>query len=69
MKWQKVSYWTRKSDALYLLYMPLEIIKTIPYILIGEPQINEMTWHEYIDLAKSQADVRTGRMWELISWD
>jgi len=60
----KSKHWTWKSDVRYYLYrMPLNIILTIPAILRGEPKINDMTWRDYIDLAKAMADAQYGRMW------
>lgn len=60
----KSKYWTWKSDVKYLYTMPLNIIKTIPAILRGEPKINGMTWRDYIGLAQAVADAQCGRMWE-----
>ncbi len=60
----KSKSWTWKSDVKYWLYrMPLNIIKTIPAILKGEPRINEMEWRDYISLACAMADCQCGRVW------
>ena len=66
MEFVKSENWTRKSDAMYLVRMPIEVIKVIPAILMGEPKINEMNWFDYIDLANSFADMKCGRLYRLI---
>ena len=61
----KSKYWTWKSDVKYYFYrMPLNVIKTIPAILRGEPKTNDMTWRDYIGLAHAMADCQCGRIWE-----
>jgi len=61
----KSPYWTWKSNIKYWFWrMPLNVLKTIPAILKGEPRINDMTWRNYVGLAMAMADAQTGRMWE-----
>ena len=66
MKLIKNPNWTWRNDLRYYLILPFEIVRMIPAILKGEPRIlNDMHWRDYIGLAHSNADVKTGRWYKL----
>jgi len=69
MKLVKNSNWTWRNDLRYYLILPFEIIRMIPSIFKGYPALNAMTWRDYIGLAHSFADAKTGRMykWERLN--
>jgi len=65
MKWIKNPKWTWRNDLRYYLILPFEIIRMLPSILKGYPAIDDLTWQDYISLAHSFADAKTGRMYTL----